>query len=108
MRYKKITQDDVYKTLVSTSVDPMNPIGGIISLVNIASLLKTSRYQVKKYIDELKQIGFVELKSVDISTEDEAYPPYHGYTLTEKGKNTDYYKKQDDLQEQLLRECFGA
>lgn len=107
MKYEKITRQDVYEVLVSTSLDIMNPIGGIINLVDIAGFLKTSRYQVKKYIDEMKTEGMVELHSVSIPCEDEVYPPYWGYTLTERGKNTDYYKEQDKKHENILKECFG-
>ena len=55
MKYKKISKEDVYKKMVNISTDFWSPIGGVISLVNLANLLGTSRYQVKKYINELKK-----------------------------------------------------
>lgn len=105
--YKRITKDDVYALLVGTSLDFMNPIGGAISLVHLAKFLNTSRYQVKKYIDQLLEVGFVELKMFIIPDEEELYPPYWGYRLTEKGKETTYYKTRYDEHEKIFNECFN-
>ncbi|QOY37644.1 hypothetical protein AWH56_008705 [Anaerobacillus isosaccharinicus] len=107
MKYKKITQDDVYRKIVAISVNVMNSFHAI-NISNLASLLGTSRYQVKKYIDELKNKGFVELKCFNLSTDEELYPPYWGYHLTEKGRDTDYYREQERQEEELIKECFGA
>ncbi|MDR7856029.1 hypothetical protein [Tissierella sp.] len=106
MKYRKITQEDVYKLLVGISVSVMNTFD-CINIVNIASLLKTSRYQVKKYIDELKNQGMVELVCVDISSEDEPYPPYLGYVLTKKGRDTHFYREAEQKETELIKEIFG-
>lgn len=95
MRYKKISKEDVYRTLVSTSLEIHNPMMGAINLVNIANLLDTSRYQVKKHIDALKEEGMVELKYFLLYSEYDNLPPYWGYLLTEKGKSTKYYKEEE-------------
>lgn len=110
MEYKKVSRDDVYSRLIGLSFDWMNPMGGAINLVNLASLLQTSRYQVKKHIDELKRLRYVELKSFLIQDEDEIYPPYWGYVLTEEGRETDVYKKRLEEHEKGWRkwvESFG-
>ena len=107
MKYKKISKDDVYKVLVNVRID----ISGFncINLVNIASFLDTSRYQVKKYIKELKNDGMVKLiyfSYIDYYGE-ENIPPYWGYRLTEKGEDTDYFREAEKRELKLIEECFG-
>ncbi|WP_341877615.1 hypothetical protein [Defluviitalea saccharophila] len=105
-KYKKISKEDVLKLLASIAADPLNPTGGIINIVNIAEVLKTSRYQVKKCINELKHAGVVELDHIDVSEEDEIYPPYWGYALTEKGKQHPVYKETKEKTMKIFKECF--
>lgn len=89
-KYKKITKTDVFDMVMSITLDFMSPLK-TINLVNIASLLKTSRYQVKKYMNELKKEGLVELKYDTIHLEDELPILYWGYGLTTKGKETELF-----------------
>lgn len=125
-KYEKIGPWEVFGILASCDLDFMNPIGGVINLVNIASLLKTSRYQVKKNIDYLVRIGVAESEMVMLPGEDELYPPYHGYHLTKvvKHKGGDQipegldistmlkyrasYQKKAARERELIRECFGS
>lgn len=104
MKYKKITCDDVYKVLVRVHLNIMG--FGCINVINIASLLKTSRYQAKKYIDELKRDGMVELECINLSDDEELYPPYWGYMLTEKGRDTGYYRKSEEKEIALIKGIF--
>lgn len=106
MKYKKVTKQDVYEVLVSVALDLSSHCGDPINVRNIASLLKTSRYQAKKYIDELKKDGLVKLTCFAIPSDDELYPPYWGYVLTQKGASTDYYKEAENRHLALLKECF--
>ncbi|PLS19109.1 hypothetical protein CVD28_01495 [Bacillus sp. M6-12] len=108
MNYQKVTEEEVYQRLTGLALDVMNPIGGAITLVNLASLMKTSRYQVKKHMDNLKKKGMVELKCFNLSTEEELYPPYWGYLLTEKGRETDYFREREKREDEIFRECFGV
>jgi predicted ArsR family transcriptional regulator len=113
MKYAKITKEDVYSRMMSLSLDVMNPIGGAISLVNLAALLQTSRYQVKKHMDHLKELGYVELKVLTFPAEDEIFPPYWGYRLTAKGKTTEAYitekkKREKAFEEFLNNESFSS
>lgn len=108
MKYSKVTEESVYKTLMGTSLDFNNPLDGVISLVNIANHLTTSRYQVKKHIENLKQNGLVELKCCIINDEYETHPPYWGYKLTEKARNTEEYKLEVQKGIELIKECFGS
>lgn len=107
MKYNKINQEDVYDILVGIAVDGMNPISAI-SITEMAHFLKTSRYQVKKYIDIMKQNELVELKMFNFNDDEGVYPPYWGYTLTKKGRDTTKYKEKQQKAMKLMEECFGA
>lgn len=124
-KYERITPWEVFEVLASCDLEIMNPIDGVINLVNIASLLNTSRYQVKKNMDYLVINGVVEKTVVMIPSEYEAYPPYHGYHLTKavKYKGGDQipegvdkttmlryraaYQKKSAKEAKVLKECFG-
>jgi len=108
MNYRIITQDDVYQQMATLAADAMNPIGGAVSLVELAFILKTSRYQVKKHMTALLLDDMVNLEHFNLSTEDDCSPPYWGYFLTEKGKDTDVYREALNKEEKLLMECFGV
>lgn len=123
--YERITPWEVFEVLASCDLEIMNPIDGVINLVNIASLLSTSRYQVKKNMDYLVSIGVAKRTVVMIPTEYEPYPPYHGYCLTKavKHKGGDQipeglsvstmlkyramYQKKAAKERELIKKCFG-
>lgn len=54
----------------------------------------------------MRKDGIVELDSAFMTCEDEIHPPYWGYKLTEKGKNTDYYTEQKRIHDEIIRECL--
>lgn len=106
--YEKITKEQVFKVLVGITLDFIAP-DHVINLVNIADFLKTSRYQVKKYMDELREEGLVELKTtMAYNSEDEPSIPYTGYQLTAKAKETDQFKKLQNEHLALVESCFGG
>lgn len=105
MRYKKVTEGDVIKILISIEVSVTNPMRSI-NIINIARLLKTSRYQVKKHMDKLKGKGLVKLTCETLLLEERGLP-YWGYSLTSKAKETEQYKAAVKREEEVLRECFG-
>lgn len=96
MKYEKITKERVLDVFISIefSWDGI----GCINIKNTASLLKTSVYQVKKYVKELKKENFVELIMIDINNyhdnESDLYPPYWGYRITEGFKKTEKFIKE--------------
>lgn len=108
MLYQKITEQDVYRLLMSTSLDFCNPIDGAVSLVDMARCLNTSRYQVKKHIKSLKDKDLVELGHYVIHDEEEIRPPYWGYRLTDKSKQTEEYIIARQERSQLLDEIFNS
>ena len=106
MKYKKIYKADVYELLVNITLNVMN-CTNCINVINIASLLETSRYQAKKYIDELRKEELVKLVCINCSDEEELYPPYWGYVLTDKGRDTDYYRQEQAKEIDLINKIFG-
>lgn len=71
-----------------------------VSSVEIAKHLNISLYKSRKYIKELVDLGFLKsdiqvLYIPPLTKDDDYYPPriYRGYTLTEKGIETNTYKK---------------
>ena len=113
MKYKKITKEDVYSVLVSVAVDFLNPTFGLISLVEIAGFLKTSRYQVKKYMNILKVEGMVELDMYIEQSSCYEYDdcdsglPYWGYRLTKKGRDTAIYKDRNKEASEIFNNSFN-
>lgn len=105
--YVKIDEIDVIKLIIHTT----NCMAGgeVISPSNIASLLRTSRYQVDKHIKVLKNKGFISYQSVLCTTDEDYCPPYNGYKLSESGK-IEYgkeIKEHSDWECQIIKECFG-
>ncbi|MNM07331.1 hypothetical protein D3C81_173720 [compost metagenome] len=105
-REEIITEEDIYAKFVHLSLDIMNPIHGAINIVNLAALSRASKYRTRKHVHALRDKGMVELKCFNIPSEDEIYPPYWGYVLTEKGKDTEYFRQEKEKDDQILKECF--
>lgn len=107
-KYSVVDEADVVDIILRTAEDWQGC--GIISPSNIASLLKTSRYQVDKHVKSLKQKGLIEYKSILLTAEDDFYPPYNGYCLTPKGKN-EFEKELKEISDrhcELIQKCFGT
>lgn len=106
--YEKITKEQVFDVMVGITLDFIAP-DHVINLVNIADLLKTSRYQVKKYMDELREEGLVELKTtMAYNVDEEPSRPYTGYRLTAKGMETEEFKQLQSEHLALIESCFGG
>jgi Mn-dependent DtxR family transcriptional regulator len=106
--YSVVSEMDVINIILRTAEDWQGV--GIISPSNIASLLKTSRYQVDKHIKSLKKKELIEYKSIMIGSEEDFYPPYNGYGLTKEGK-VKFAKELKEIADrdiELIKECFGA
>jgi predicted ArsR family transcriptional regulator len=105
LKYKKVTKDDVFRILASVDFDCLGRGPYAINIKNTASLLNTSRYQVKKYIDELVKDGLAQLKCIPLDCEDFMLP-YWGYRVTAKGRDTDYYKSREQREVELIEELL--
>lgn len=106
--YTIVSEDDVYRKMVSIALSP-NPIGGLINISNLASLLHTSRYQVRKHMRALRSNGMVELHCTTLPTygDDDPGPPYWGYRLTDAGRETPYFKAREKADRDSLRRIFA-
>lgn len=95
MKYAVITEDDVLELLVNAHLSYDNQTSSLVNLVNMAKLLKTSRYQVKKHIESLRKQNIVELGYHYVRCEEELYPPYWGYRVTSAFRDTEYFNKEE-------------
>lgn len=106
-KYCLVSEQDVVNIILRTAESWDGC--GIISPSNITYLLKTSRYQINKHIKSLKSKGLLDYKSVDISTDEERYPPLNGYCLSKLGNET--FKKElkelEELECELIQKCFS-
>ncbi|WP_339194640.1 hypothetical protein MKY95_23285 [Paenibacillus sp. FSL P4-0176] len=103
----KVTEEKVYAKFVHFALSIMDPTGGAINIAHLASWNKVSKYQMRKIVHSLRDKGMVELKCFNIPSEDEVYPPYWAYVLTEKGRDTDYFRQESKKHDLILQECFG-
>lgn len=106
-KYEKITKEQVLDVLIQCHVNIMNPID-VISVPNIAYLLKTSEYQVRKYISELKENGLVKVGFFPSSAyDDELSLPLKGFCITDKVKELDQYKIAEKNEREIIKKVFG-
>ena len=105
----KITKEDIIRLIINTTIIGIDNGPGIISPSNIASLLGTTRYQVNKYIKELKEMGMLEYKSINFGAEDDYSPPYNGYCLSDKARLewSVYISMREQEELELIKKCFG-
>lgn len=60
-----------------------------------------TRYRLRK----LKKLGYVEMASGFVISED-CRLPYYGWTITDKAKETEEYKKAWEEERALCKKCF--
>lgn len=104
--YKKITREQVLDILIQCHVNFMNPTD-VISIPNIACLLKTSTYQVRKYINELKKDGLVQVGYLPLSAFEELSLPIKGFCITKKVEELAQYKIAERAEREILKRTFG-
>lgn len=89
---KYVTEYEVLSAFIDAALD-VSSFESVVSVVYVAKALRISRYRVKKLIDSLRNEGLLELHCVNTSWDGEDInPPYWGYMITEKAKETDQYK----------------
>lgn len=77
------------------------PDKAVVRMSNIVSLLKWTKYRIRKALKELRELELIEytsqgcpaLVSYDGELVDEAHPPINGYALTKKAFETDAWKE---------------
>lgn len=105
--YNKITERDIYEVLVEADVC-VKPYGYVTPVRLIAQRLKTSRYQVQKHLKELVKRGVAIADYECIYSEDETIPPCRGFALTDKGRETEYYKERQRQEHEYINELING
>lgn len=89
------------------------PGRAVVSISNLATLLKCSKYKLRKALKGLIAIGYIEFTSqgrpaIEINTENgrelicEALPPINGYALTKLGFSTSQFREaQEDFDKSM-------
>ena len=105
-KYKKITKEQVLGVLIHIHINFMNPTD-VISVPNIAYILKTSKYQVRKHIDVLKKEGLIQVAYFPTSLIDEELSlPIKGFCITEKVEELEQYKVAEENERKIMKEVF--
>lgn len=107
MKYNKINKEDVLNLLINASFDFLNPIEGAVSIRDMENLLKTSKYQIEKYVKVLREENLIILKIYDMDNEYEYCPPYWGYKITDKVKDSGEYIKRKTKHDKIFNDSFG-
>ncbi len=105
MNYAKIKKDDVLNIMIGISVCVMNPTN-VISIPTIAHFLNTSKYQVRKYINELRNEGLVEIGIYPRINDEEILLPIKGFCITKKAESLDEYKKRLREENEIINKTF--
>lgn len=109
---------EVFSLIISCEISTCKNIYGldkaVVTISDLVSMLKWTKYRARKALKELRELGLIEYTSVGCPaiasygeiTElvEEAHPPINGYALTEKGFESELYKQkyakwQKDLEE---------
>lgn len=104
-KYQKITKQDVLNLLMDINISVMNPTN-IMSIPCISNCLETSKYQVRKYIKELKNDGLVDKDCYCIDPEYSSLC-YFGFKITDKAKKLDIYKEKEQQERNLINKIWG-
>lgn len=74
----------------------------------IAECLHISLYQCRKYMRQLVEAGLAVRSSCYPHDSDEGGLPYHGFLITDKGRDTDIYRYCALKSARICAECFGG
>ena len=114
MKYQKITKHILFKFMCEIDADIMNP-GFPISIPNISELLHTSKYQVRKYMLELREEGLVKSECIyyDGNPSYETGELYddprliRGWNLTDEGRKTITYIEAQQKIEKIIDKIWN-
>ena len=73
----------------------------------IARILNVSVYQCRKQMKKLVEEGLAASCAAVIDRE-ESCLPYHGFTITDKGRRTDIYRYNALKNARICAKCFGG
>lgn len=103
-RYQKISRERLLSLMINISVSVCNPTD-VISVPVIARYLKTSRYQVRKYMKELESDGLVKT-GVMLYGDDECALPIRGFCITDKARGLEEYKLKETKEREFIEKFF--
>ncbi len=91
---KYVTEYEALNVFIEAALD-VSDFESVVNVVYAAKALRISRHRAKKLIDSLRREGLLELHCVNTSWDGEdVNPPYWGYAITEKAKETEQYKER--------------
>ena len=83
-------------------MDGWHPVPARLIAEHLNLTTSQARYRLRK----LKQSGFANTCS-ELLGDEELMIPYHGWTITNKAKETEEYKKAWEEERALCKEYFG-
>lgn len=103
----ELTSERLFLCMCRFSEDIMN-FTDLISIPAIAQHFGVTKYRVRKLMNELRDMGLVK-SGYESCYSDwcEQFFIVRGFCITEKGRNTDTYKKVQKEEIALIEECFG-
>ena len=104
-KYQKITKQDVLNLMMDIDLSVMSSIN-IMSISCISNCLETSKYQVRKYIKELKNDGLVDKDCCCIDPE-YSNRCYFGFKITDKVKKMYQYKEKKQKYHNHINKIWG-
>lgn len=106
---KYATEYKALDVFIDVALD-ISDFESVVNVVYVAKALRISRHRAKKLIDSLRKEGLLELHCVSFSDAHDEYvsPPYWGYMITEKVKNTDQYKARSEEYKKSLEILLGG
>lgn len=105
---KYISEYDALNVFIDIALDASD-FERVTNVAYVADVLRISRHRAKKLIDSLRREGLLELHCVNTSWDGEdVNPPYWGYAITEKAKETEQYKERAKKYKHSLDALLGG
>ena len=102
-----LTADRLFECMCNYDVGAMNFVK-LISVPALANYLETSKYRVRKCMEELKSKGLVASGcECFYSDYDEQQYLIRGFHVTEQGRATETHKLATEKELELIERCFG-
>ena len=110
--------EHIVNAQISTFTSCYAPPEAVVTSTQLAEWIGVSKYKIRKVIQTLVEDGLIKYKSQGCPAVEsfgeyrelvcDSRPPINGYCLTEKGYQTETYKKADKEFEESLREWANA
>lgn len=102
-------KEEIFFLYCKASADMMDPSDGVLSSIATAKHFNISKYMARKVIHDLVEEGLLRKTHYGgLSDWDWQVHCYHGYSITNKARNTWTYKKALYREAKICAECFGG